>query len=55
MFALRYATAILFTLNLKYGVNLDVSRMSKKNKQKEDKSVPVPQRDKIEGFLTIRE
>ena len=29
--------------------------MSKKNKQKEDKSVPVPQRDKIEGFLTIRE
>jgi phosphate starvation-inducible PhoH-like protein len=29
--------------------------MSKKHKQKEDKSVPVPQRDKIEGFLTIRE
>ena len=31
--------------------------MSKKNKnkQKEDKSAPVPQRDKIEGFLNIRE
>jgi hypothetical protein len=29
--------------------------MSKKHKHKEDKSAPVPQRDKMEGFLNIRE